>query len=267
MPWVGHEEYAALASCFENNWITEGPKSEAFRRAILEMIGARYGVLAPNGTLALYLALRAAGVGPGDEVLVPDFTFFASASSVEMVGARPVFVDVNRRNFQIDLDGGDADRLVGPKTKAIMPVHIYGTVADMDQVAAFARRHGLTIVEDAAQALGARWKGKCAGTFGTTAAFSFFADKTITTAEGGMVVTDDADIYDRLLYLRNQGRKDRGSFIHPEVGYNFRMTDLQAAVGLVQLSKFARIVARKAELLQLYRRELHGIPGLAFFEP
>ena len=132
MPWVGQEEYAALSSCFEINWITEGPKSEEFRKKLLEITGAKYGVLAPNGTLALYLALRSAGIGPGDEVIVPDFTFMGSASSVEMAGARPIFVDVNRRNFQIDLS--QADHLVTEKTRGIMPVHIYGTAADMDHV-------------------------------------------------------------------------------------------------------------------------------------
>jgi len=265
MPWVGQEEYEALESCFKSNWITEGPKSEEFRLKILDLTGAKYGVLAPNGTLALYLALRSAGIGPGDEVLVPDFTFMASASAVEMVGGRPVFVDVNRRNFQIDLSG--ADRLVTTKTKAVLPVHIYGSVADMDRVIEFARRHALLVVEDAAQAIGVRWKGRHAGTFGKTGIFSFFADKTITTAEGGMVVTDDPLVYDRLLFMRNQGRKDRGSFIHPEMGYNFRLTDLQAAVGLVQITKLDRIIARRRELLQAYREGLAGLPEVTFFEP
>ena len=265
MPWVGQEEYEALSSCFQINWITEGPKSEEFRLKILEITGAKYGVLAPNGTLALYLALRSAGIGPGDEVIVPDFTFMGSASSVEMAGARPVFVDVNRRNFQIDLS--NADHLVTEKTRGIMPVHIYGTSADMDHVMEFARRHNLLVVEDAAQALGVHWKGKHAGTFGKTGAFSFFADKTVTTAEGGMILTDDPAVYDRLLFMRNQGRKDRGSFIHPEMGYNFRLTDLQAAVGLVQLSKLDRIIARKRELLKAYREALAGVSEITIFEP
>ncbi len=166
MPWVGKEEYASMASCFEKNWITEGPKAKEFCEKLLNLTGAKYGVLAPNGTLALYLALRAAGIERGDEVIVPDFTFIATANSVEMAGATPVFCDVNRKNFQIDLT--NAEKLITPRTKAIMPVHVYGTVADMDEVMQFASKHKLIIVEDAAQAIGVHYKGKHAGTFGKT---------------------------------------------------------------------------------------------------
>lgn len=264
-PWIGDEEYKAIKSCFDNNWITEGPKTKEFQEKLLQLTGARFGVFAPNGTLALYLGLRAMGIGPGDEVLVPDFTFIASATSIEMAGARPVFVDVNRDNFQIDLSG--ADKLVTPKTKAIMPVHIYGTVADMDSVMDFAKRHNLSVIEDAAEAIGVHRNGKHAGTFGTVGTFSFFADKTITTGEGGFVVTNDENIYERLLYLRNQGRKERGSFIHPQIGYNFRMTDLQNAVGLVQLAKLEEIKKRKSYILEFYRKLLVQTPQISFFKP
>src|SRR5207302_58432 len=154
-----------------------------FAEKLLKLIGAKYGVFAPNGTLALYLGLRALGIGLGDEVLVPDFTFIASATSVEMCGAVPVFVDVNRQNFQIDLN--NADRLVTKKTKAIMPVHIYGTLADMKAVMKFARKHHLLVIEDAAEAIGVVKNGIHAGAFGDIGCFSFFADKTITTGEGG----------------------------------------------------------------------------------
>jgi perosamine synthetase len=263
--WVGDDEYRAIGECFANNWITEGPKAKLFTERLIQLTGAKYGVLAPNGTHAIYLGLVAAGIGPGDEVLVPDFTFIASGTAVVMAGATPVFVDVNQRNFQIDVDKAEA--LVTPRTKAIMPVHMYGTVADMDSVMAFAGRYGLAVVEDAAQAIGVHYKGRHAGTFGTAGAFSFFADKTITTAEGGFVATNDADVYDRLLYLRNQGRKDRGTFIHPEIGYNFRMTDIQCAVGLVQLDKLGAVMERKARLLATYQRELAGIKQVRFFQP
>lgn len=264
-PWVGKEEYAAIASCFDNNWITEGPKSKEFAQKLLELIGSRYGVFAPNGTLALYLGLKAIGVGPGDEVIVPDFTFIASGTSIHMAGATPVFVDVNKRNFQIDL--GNADRLVSKKTKAIMPVHIYGTICNMDKVMEFARKYKLAVIEDAAEAIDVRWKGKHSGTFGEVGCFSFFADKTITTGEGGFVVTDEEKIYENLLYLRNQGRIDRGSFIHPQIGYNFRMTDIQNAIGLVQLSKLEEIKKRKLHILALYQRLLKDIKDVKFFEP
>ncbi len=264
-PWVGKEEIKAIAEAIEANWITEGPKTKLFSQKLLKLTGAKYGVFAPNGTLALYLGLVAMGIGRGDEVLVPDFTFIASATAVEMAGAKPVFVDVNRENFQLDLSG--ADKLISKKTKAVMPVHIYGTVCNMDRVLKFAKKHHLLIVEDAAQAIGVHWRGKHAGTFGDVGCFSFFADKTITTAEGGFIVTNKKKIYEKLLYLRNQGRIDRGSFIHPRIGYNFRLTDIQSAIGLAQLKKLSQIKKRKLHLLKLYQQQLKGVPGISFFEP
>lgn len=264
-PWLGEDEYAAVKECFDNNWITEGPKAKEFTDKLLKLMDVKYGVFAPNGTLALYIGLRVLGVGPGDEVIVPDFTFLASATSVEMTGATPVFVDVNRKNFQIDLS--NADKLVTKKTKAIMPVHIFGTVADMKSVVKFAKKHKLKIIEDACQAVGVHRDGKHAGTFGDIGCFSFFADKTITTGEGGFVVTNDKDLYEKLVYMRQQGRLDRGSFVHPKIGYNFRMTDIQIAVGIVQLGKLKEIKIRKLKTLALYTKLLTGVNGVTFFEP
>jgi perosamine synthetase len=264
-PWIGDDEYLAIGKCFEQNWITEGPQAELFQQRLLELMGARYGVFAPNGTLALYLALKAADIGPGDEVIVPDFTFIGSANAVEMAGARPVFCDVHPLHCQIDLEHATA--CLTEKTRAVMPVHIYGTVCDMDAIVAFARRHKLLIIEDAAQAIGVHYKGRHAGTFGDIGAFSFFADKTITTAEGGFVVTNNPQIYDKLLHLRNQGRRERGTFIHPEIGYNFRMTDLQCAMGIVQLDKLEEIIKRKQKILALYRDLLRPLKQVTFFEP
>lgn len=263
-PWIGKEEYRAIKICFDNNWITEGPLTKEFEKKLLNLIGAKYGVFAPNGTLALYLSLRALGIGPGDEVIVPSFSFIASATSVEMTGAKPVFVDVNKKNFQVDLT--NADHLVNKRTKAVMPVHIYGTVSDMDKVLAFAKKHKLFIVEDAAQAIDVRWKGKHAGTFGNIGCFSFFADKTITTGEGAFIVTNDDKLYENLLYLRNQGRLDRGTFVHPRIGYNFRITDIHAAIGLTQLKKLHEIKERKAKILDTYKRLLKNV-NCGFFEP
>ncbi|XXK29956.1 DegT/DnrJ/EryC1/StrS family aminotransferase [Rhodobacteraceae bacterium nBUS_24] len=264
-PFVGKEEYANISSCFEQNWITEGPKSKEFVENLLQLTGAKFGVLAPNGTLAIYLALISMGLQPGDEVIVPDFTFLGSASAVHMAGGVPVFCDVNRDNFQIDLES--AKLIIGEKTKFIMPVHVYGTSCDMRPILEFASKYGLKIVEDAAQGIGVEYDGQHVGTFGQTGTFSFFADKTITTGEGGFIVTNDADVYENLLYLRNQGRKDRGSFIHPYIGYNFRMTDLQAAIGLVQLSKLPMIKQAKTSIWQQYQKELDDVSSIKFFKP
>ena len=264
-PFIGMEEYEAIRSCFENNWITEGPKSEEFRELLCQKIGVKYGVFAPNGTLALYLGLRSMGIGPGDEVIVPDFTFIASATSVEMTGATPIFADINADDLQINVD--DCHRLITSRTKAIMPAHLYGMTADMDEVMEFAEKYGIMVIEDAAQALGIRWKEKPCGSFGNVGCFSFFADKTITTGEGGFVVTDDSDTYDKLRYLRNQGRMSRGTFKHPEIGYNFRMTDIQAAIGICQIGKMESIIEAKSDIYNQYREELCDVGGAEIIGP
>ena len=262
LPWLGEDEMAAVSGTIEANWITEGPQSAEFSSKLNELIGTQYGVFAPNGTLALYLGLLAMGIGPGDEVLVPDCTFIASANAVIMAGARPVFVEVNRYNYQIDVSR--CEHLVTSHTRAIMPVHLFGMTANMTEVMDFAQRHNLRVIEDAAQVIGVRYKGQHAGTFGEVGCFSFFADKTVTTGEGGYVVCQDKVIYERLLLLRNQGRFDRGSFIHPEIGYNFRITDLQAAIGLVQLAKLDTIIDRKHTILEWYHRTLDSVKEVAF---
>lgn len=265
MPYIGLEEYEAIKPCFEDNWITEGPKSKQFEQELLELTGSKYGVFAQNGTLALYLGLRGMGIGPGDEVIVPDFTFIASANAVEMCGAKPVFVDIKKSDLQIDIN--DCERAVNENTKAIMPVHVFGLSANMDEVMQFAKNKELKVIEDAAQAIGIYWNKKHCGTFGDVGCFSFFADKTITTGEGGFVVTDDKEIYDKMLYLRNQGRKNRGSFVHPEIGYNFRLTDIQSAMGLVQLRKLKEIQSKKTSLLNLYEEELQDLNQIRIIKP
>jgi perosamine synthetase len=264
-PFIGEEEYRAIKDCFDNNWITEGPKTKEFNEKLLELTGAKYGVFAQNGTIALYLALRALGIGPEDEVIVPNFTFIASANAVEMCGATPVFVDINRDDLQINIE--DCHRVLTDKTKAIMAVHIFGLSSNMTQVNKFATENNLKVIEDAAQGIGVKWEGKHSGTFGDVGCFSFFADKTITTGEGGFVVTDDPAIYEKMLYLRNQGRLSRGTFIHTHIGYNFRITDIQAAIGIVQLSKLDEIIEKKKNLLNAYRKRLAGINGVRIVEP
>ena len=264
-PYIGNEEYEAIKSCFDINWITEGPKSKEFSEKLLKLMGANYGVFAQNGTIALYLGLRAIDVGPGDEVIVPNFTFIASANAVEMCGAKPVFVDINIEDLQINVN--DCERVLTEKTKAIMPVHLFGLSADMDEVMKFANKNNLKVIEDAAQAIGITWDGKHCGTFGDVGSWSFFADKTISTGEGGYVNTDNEEIYNKMMYLRNQGRLNRGSFIHPEIGYNFRITDIHAAIGLVQLNKLDHIIGRKLELLQMYKDRLKDVNGLRIIEP
>lgn len=262
LPWLGEDELAAVSATIDANWITEGPLSAEFSSKLNWLLGTQYGVFAPNGTMALYLGLLSIGIGPGDEVLVPDCTFIASANAVILTGAQPVFIEVNSYNYQIDVS--QCKDLVTSHTRAIMPVHLYGMIANMTEVMEFALRHHLYVIEDAAQAIGVRYKGQHAGTFGDIGCFSFFADKTITTGEGGYVVCKDKGIYERLLLLRNQGRLDRGSFVHPAVGYNFRITDLQAAIGVAQLAKLDTIIQRKHTLLEWYHHHLDPVEEVTF---
>ena len=264
-PWLGEEEQAAAAQAIAGGWVSEGPRTAAFAERLNALIGAPYGVFAPNGTLALYLALLAAGVGPGDEVIVPDTTFIASANAVIFAGAAPVFVDVDPERFQID--PAACAEAITPRTRAIMPVHLFGLAAPMDELLALAGRHGLLLIEDAAQAIGVSYKGRHVGGLGQLGCFSFFADKTITTGEGGYVACRDEATYERLRLLRNQGRIGRGSFVHQAIGTNLRITDVQAAIGLAQLDKLGAIVARKRALLERYAAGLEGLAEARLLTP
>lgn len=261
-PWLGPEEEAAVAQVLRGGWLTEGPVCESFLERLGALTGAHHGVLASNGTLALALGLLALDIGPGDEVLIPDITFVASASAVYLVGARPVFVDVEPGTCQIDVDCAKA-RLTSA-TRAVMPVHLYGSACDMRAVMAFAAGHGLHVIEDAAQGIGVRFEGRHVGAIGDVGCFSFFADKTITTGEGGYVTCRDPAVYERLRHLRNQGRLDRGSFIHPTIGFNFRLTDLQAAIGLAQLDRLDTIIDRKLRIYARYEQRLGGLRQVKF---
>lgn len=252
--FVDEQDYENIRQVFERNYIAEGPCGAEFCNALKEITGARHGVLASNGTLALYLALRAADIGPGDEVLVQNLSFIASANAIEMVGATPVFIDIpSYDDLTVDLD-----RIkLTPKVKAIMIAHLFGTAcSNIEAIVDYCEDNGLLLIEDAAQALFIANGTQHCGTFGDVGTFSFYADKTITTAEGGFVCTDNEKIYERMRYLRNQGRLSSGTFVHDEIGYNFRMTDLQSALGLSQLKKIDHIKAEKKKIADLYRKYL-----------
>lgn len=252
--FVDMDDFENIRQVFERNYIAEGPMGAEFCEKLKSITGSQYGVLASNGTLALYLALRALEIGPGDEVIVQNVSFIASANAIEMVGATPVFVDLPAYNdLTIDLDLIK----ITPNTKAIMIAHLFGSAcSNIEDIVKFCKKHDLLLVEDAAQALYISNGKQHCGTFGDVGTFSFYADKTITTAEGGFVCTDNEEVYERMRYLRNQGRKQSGTFVHPEIGYNFRMTDLQSALGLSQLKKIDEIRRRKQNIARLYKKFL-----------
>ncbi|MDP3986888.1 MAG: DegT/DnrJ/EryC1/StrS family aminotransferase [Nanoarchaeota archaeon] len=264
-PTFDMEEYSEIKECFSENWLTEGLKTKEFEEKIRDMVGVKYGLVAPNGTLALYLCLKSLGIKEGDEVIVPNHTFFASASSVLMVNALPIFVDIEQNNVQIDLE--KCERALTSKTKAIMPVHLYGFACNMDKVCEFAKKHNLKIIEDACQALNISWKGKKCGSFGDVNAFSFFADKALSTVEGGFMATNDKEISNKLQYLKNQGRLNRGSFVHEEIGFNFRLNDLQSSIGLTQLRKFDGMTKRRLEIYEMYKEQLKNVSQVKVVEP
>ncbi|OPZ90782.1 MAG: UDP-4-amino-4-deoxy-L-arabinose--oxoglutarate aminotransferase [candidate division TA06 bacterium ADurb.Bin417] len=213
-----------------------------------------------SGTAALHLSLLACGIGPGDEVLVPAFTFPATANVVELAGARPVLVDVDPESFNLDPDRLEA--ALTPRTRAIMPVHLFGNPAEMEAILALAGKHGLAVIEDAAGAFGSRGRDRACGSFGAAGCFSFHPRKLITTGEGGLVVTGDPALADRLRRLRNHGLDAAGAF--QAAGFNYRMTELAAALGLNQLPEVDRMLAERQELAAAYRSRLAGLPGLAF---
>jgi dTDP-4-amino-4,6-dideoxygalactose transaminase len=256
-PQLGAPEEEAVIRVLRSGRLAQGPEVESFEREFAPVAGSAHAVACANGTAALQLALLAHDIGPGDEVIVPSLTFAASGNAVLACGARPVFCDVLEEDFCIDV--ADAERRVTPATKAIMPVHLYGQMADMDAVMDLAGARGIVVIEDACQAHGASFDGRRAGSF-STAAFSLYATKNITTGEGGMVTTNDAAVDERLRLLRNHGMPER--YVHTTFGLNLRMTEIEAAMGRAQLTRLDEWNARRRENAAFYDAELAGIPGL-----
>ena len=239
-PWIGDLEKQAVLDVLDSGMLAQGPRVAAFEEAFAGLAGAKHALATSSGTTALHLALLANGIGPGDDVITSPFTFIASVNSILFTGARPVFADIEEGSFNID--PAQIERVITPRTRAIMPVHLYGQPCDMDEIEALARRHALVIIEDAAQAIGATYRGRQVGAYGT-AAFSLYATKNVMTAEGGMVTTNDDAVADRVSLLRNHGMRKR--YEYETLGYNFRLTDLQAAIGLAQLTRLSEATARR----------------------
>ena len=226
-PVIGEEEKKAVLEVLDSGILAQGPRVAAFEKAFAEACGVKHAVATTSGTTALYLALLANGIGAGDEVITSPFTFIASANSVLYVGAKPVFVDIDPRTF--NMDASQIEAVITPKTKAILPIDLYGLCADMGAIMDIAKKHNLLVIEDACQAHTAKFNGKCAGSFGT-GAFSLYPTKNMTSAEGGMLTTDDDAVAEEARVLRNHGMRRR--YYHDELGYNLRMTDVHAAIGL-----------------------------------
>lgn len=251
LPEIGSEERAELLRVLESNYLNEGDVTAEFERRCAALFGARHAVAATSGTTAIFLALAGLGVGHGDEVIVPDVTFIATANAVTLAGATAVLVDVEPDTLNMDPQA--FERAITPRTKAVVPVHVSGRGAAMRAILEIAGRHDVAVVEDAAEALLSKQDGRCLGTFGIAGCFSFSPNKTITTGQGGLVVTSDDALAVRLRELKDQGRPVRGTGgndVHAVLGYNFKLTNMQAAVGLGQLQ---RLESRGAHLRDIYR--------------
>ena len=264
------DDVQAALAVLRSGWLTTGPQVAAFERAVASAVGAVHAVAVSSGTAALHAAMFAAAIGPGDEVIVPALTFVASANAVLYQGGIPVFADV--RDDTLTVDAADVAAKLTGRTRAVVAVDYAGQPADLDEIGAIARDGGLTLIEDAAHALGAEYRGRRVGAVADLTTFSFHPVKHVTTGEGGLVTTPSRELDARLRRFRNHGfeteftqRHERGDEYSPmvELGYNYRLTDLQCALGLSQLAKLEQFLKRRAEIAQRYRTELEGQPGLA----
>jgi perosamine synthetase len=261
-PSITQKEIDYVTDAVTNAWYAHANVyHERFEKAFADYLGLSHAVALPSCTSAIHLSLLALGVGPGDEVIVPDATWIASAAPITYVGATPVFADIDEKTWC--LSARSFEECITARTKAVIPVDLYGNMPDMDPILEVAVRNNISIIEDAAEAAGAEYKGKKAGSFGDAGVFSFHGSKTLTTGEGGMLVTDRDDLYQRVLFLRDHGRKPGDSlFWNQEVAYKYKMSSMQAALGLAQLERIDELMDRKCEIFSWYREELSDIEGL-----
>lgn len=269
-PFLDREEEEAAVEAIRSGWVSQGPKVQEFEDLFSRYVGAKYAVATTSCTTALHAALAVSGVGPGDEVVVPSLSFIATANAVVHAGAVPVFADINPDTCNVTAE--TLGKAITGRTRAVMPVHQMGLPVDLDPIKELCRKRGLTLIEDAACAAGSEYRGKRMGGHGNTACFSFHPRKIITTGEGGMVTTDDPEVASRLRRFRHHGmsvsdieRHLSGRVIiesYPELGYNYRMTDIQAAIGIVQMGKLQTIIDKRRRIAALYDRELSKVPHL-----
>jgi perosamine synthetase len=251
-PIIDDEEKEAVKAVLESGMLAEGKVSRELEKEFASYVGSKYATVTSNGTTALSTALDAMGIKPGDEVITSPFTFIASANSIAMVGAIPIFVDIDPSTYNIDPELIEA--AITEKTTAIMPVHIFGLPSDMKRIMEIAEKHDLQVIEDACQAHGAKVGNKVVGSIGTTASFSFYATKNMMTGEGGMITTDDEEIMDRALMIKNHGRGKEGGYSHFQIGYNNRMMDIVSALGRVQLKRLPKVTEIRQKNAERYNK-------------
>ena len=264
-PFLNGNELEYITDAVRTGWISSSGKYvQLFEKKFAEYCGVKYGISACNGTQALHLALVSLGIGPGDEVIIPDFTMIASAFAVCYTGAKPVFVDAEPVTWNIDME--KIEDAISPRTKAIMPVSIFGHPCEMDTIDEIAKDHNLSVVEDAAESHGAEYKGRKTGSLADITAFSFYANKNLTTGEGGMVVTDDESLHKKALYYKNLcfALDAPREYVHNNIGFNYRMSNIHAAIGLAQVERADQYRAMRIRNSELYQKYLRGVPGIKF---
>jgi perosamine synthetase len=260
-PVIGEREIAYVTDAVRSGWVSSiGPYVDRFEATFARYVGVRHAVAVANGTVALHVTLHALGIGRGDEVVIPDLTFAATAHAVLLTGAIPVLADVEPGSWCIDPSA--VRRALGPRTRAILPVHLYGQAADMSALGDLAREASVPVIEDAAEAHGATWANRMVGSLGRAGAFSFFGNKVITTGEGGMVTTDDDELASRIRFLKDHGMSRERRYFHSELAFNYRMTNLQAALGVAQLEHLEGFIAKKRLIHSWYAEALGDLPGL-----
>jgi perosamine synthetase len=267
-PWITQKEIDYVTDAVTNAWYSSANMyHERFEKAFAEYIGLQYAIALPSCTSAIHLSLLALGIGPGDEVIIPDATWIASAAPISYVGAIPVFADIDPQTWCLSAESFEA--CITPRTKAVIPVDLYGGVPDWDEICRIAKHQDIAIIEDAAEAIGSEYKGKKAGSFGDTGVFSLHGSKTLTTGEGGVLLTDSEDVRQRVLQLRDHGRRPGDIlFWNFEVAYKYKMSSMQAALGLAQLERIDELIMRKREQFKWYKKELAGVDGINInFEP
>jgi len=261
-PWITQKEIDYVTDAVTNAWYSNANiYHDRFEKAFAAYVGRKYAISLPSCTSGLHLGLLSLGVGTGDEVIVPDITWIATSAPISYVGATPVFADIDEKSWCLSAESF-ADRIT-PKTKAVIIVDLYGNMPDMDAIQEIADKHGIAVIEDAAEAIGSESKGRKAGSFGKVSTFSFHGSKTLTTGEGGMLVTDSDDIYQRCLFLRDHGRDPHSKmFWNTEVAYKYKMSSMQAALGLAQLERIEELVIRKRQIFDWYKESLGGFSGI-----
>ncbi|MFH1721664.1 MAG: DegT/DnrJ/EryC1/StrS family aminotransferase [Candidatus Altiarchaeota archaeon] len=260
-PWIGDKEKELVNQALDEGWVSSiGRFILEFEEKFAKFCSVKHGLAVSNGTVALHLALEALGIESGDEVLIPSLTFIATANAVHYTGAKPVCVDSEPETWNLDVE--DLRKKITSKTKAIVPVHLYGHPCEMDEILEVAEENDLLVVEDCAEAHGAEYKKKKVGSFGDAGVFSFYANKVITTGEGGAIVTDDDELFEKMHFLRDHAMSKDKRYFHPEIGYNYRMTNLQAALGVAQMERIDEFIENKRKNAQLYNSLLKDTKGI-----